>query len=306
MKPSVSIFVAAYNEEANIKNFLSCILQQQQTTYTIAEIIVMSDGSADHTVEEAQSLSDPRIRVIAWPERIGKSAHLNWFFTHAVGDIPVFFDADVVLDSPLTIAALIQPILDNQNVGLVGGNAQQTPGRTFVENAINLSCQVFDQVRIQHHGGNNAYGANGCIMALSKAFAQAVHIPNDTIANDQYLYFSCRKLGYQFIHARQAIAWYRSPSTVSDHLRQNKRFIAAHHRMERLFGAEVVRSEYAVDQRWLRRLKFQAFLRQPIHAAGLFVLNTYCNYLARRDESALDARWAMATTTKDKIILHDS
>ena len=298
-RAKLSIFISAYNEEENIRPLLQHILAQKGDTFVINDVLVISDGSTDCTVDEVRKVGDPRIRIIQ-SKRIGKSAHLNYFFETAQGDILVFFDGDIRLDSVYTIAKLIRPLRAEPAVGLVGGNAQQTPGRTFVEHAINLTCSVFDELRVVHRGGNNAFGANGCIMALSHSFAQKVRVPEDMIANDQFLYFSCVTSGFKFVHERSAVAWYRSPSTLGDHVRQNTRFMASRRRMERIFG-ERAREEYALAPEVMRRLKLRAFLKKPLHALAIRIINLYCEFAARKREAKMDAKWLMAPTTKEVI-----
>ena len=71
--------------------------------------------------------------------------------------------------------------------------------------------------------------------------------------------------------------------------------------MERLFGTDLVAAEYAVDPVLLRRLKIRAALTMPLHAIALYILNLYCNHRAKNQEQGLDAKWYMATSTKNKI-----
>ena len=74
--PSLSIIVAAYNEELciaqKIENFLSCQYSGD------AELIVVSDGSSDRTAEIAESMAiRVGVRVIRQPERRGKGVAVN-------------------------------------------------------------------------------------------------------------------------------------------------------------------------------------------------------------------------------------
>ena len=63
-KLSVSVGIPALNEELNIKQLLTAILRQEEDSFVLREIIVVSDGSTDETVALAKSIKDKRIRVI--------------------------------------------------------------------------------------------------------------------------------------------------------------------------------------------------------------------------------------------------
>ena len=53
--PTVTIATIACNEEANIKKFLESVLDQKEKGFKISTILVISDGSTDHTVKIAKS-----------------------------------------------------------------------------------------------------------------------------------------------------------------------------------------------------------------------------------------------------------
>ena len=50
-KLTLSIFIPAYNEEANIEHLLRSILSQKQDNFKLSDINVVSDGSSDKTEE---------------------------------------------------------------------------------------------------------------------------------------------------------------------------------------------------------------------------------------------------------------
>lgn len=58
-QPLVTIAMPVYNAERYIKKAIDSILQQ---TYTNWELVMVNDGSIDHTEEKILSYSDPRIR----------------------------------------------------------------------------------------------------------------------------------------------------------------------------------------------------------------------------------------------------
>lgn len=85
---SVSAVIPAYNAERFIADAIQSVLAQ---TYQIAEIIVVDDGSSDHTAEVAAEF--PRTRVIRRPNG-GQAAARNTGIHAASGQWIAFLDHD--------------------------------------------------------------------------------------------------------------------------------------------------------------------------------------------------------------------
>ena len=77
--PSVSVVVVAYNEEARIGARVSGLADQIRGLGLRGEIVVVSDGSTDKTVANAQAIDGQGvpIRVIGLSENVGKAAALS-------------------------------------------------------------------------------------------------------------------------------------------------------------------------------------------------------------------------------------
>jgi len=92
--PGLSIIVPAYNEGQNIKRILGNLLSVTYPKEKL-EIIVVDDGSTDHTYEVAKSLSS-RIHVFR-KKHSGKAAAVNFGIMKARNDFVAVVDADSVL-----------------------------------------------------------------------------------------------------------------------------------------------------------------------------------------------------------------
>lgn len=87
----VSVIITSYNHAHYIKEAIESVRQQ---TYSLIEIIVVDDGSTDHT---AQVVSEfPEIKYIYQHNR-GLAAARNTGIFHSKGDYLVFLDADDLL-----------------------------------------------------------------------------------------------------------------------------------------------------------------------------------------------------------------
>ena len=89
---SLSIIIAAYNEEEHIVDCIESILQSDIAGLNI-EILVGSDGSDDRTVEYLKALNNDSVRVFDLPRR-GKNQTLNQLVKESKNENLLFIDAD--------------------------------------------------------------------------------------------------------------------------------------------------------------------------------------------------------------------
>ena len=87
-----SIIIPLYNKEQSIASTLQTVLKQ---TYQDFEIVIVNDGSTDHSVEEVTKVLDSRIRLIH-QSNAGVSAARNRGIEEAKGEYIAFLDADDV------------------------------------------------------------------------------------------------------------------------------------------------------------------------------------------------------------------
>lgn len=103
---SLSIIIAAYNEEEHIVDCIESILQSDIAGLDI-EILVGSDGSDDRTVEFVKALNNEFVKVFDFP-RQGKNQTLNQLVKESNNENLLFIDADFRLKENS-----IKDLLDN-------------------------------------------------------------------------------------------------------------------------------------------------------------------------------------------------
>lgn len=107
--------VAAYNEEKTI----AAVLRALTRSPLIGEVIVVSDGSDDRTVEIARTFDG--VRTIALHENHGKGFAMAVGVANASNDILFFCDGDMYNVTDAHIAALAEPVLRDEcdmNIGV--------------------------------------------------------------------------------------------------------------------------------------------------------------------------------------------
>jgi cellulose synthase/poly-beta-1,6-N-acetylglucosamine synthase-like glycosyltransferase len=115
---SVTVLIAAYNEQASIVNKLRTVLAAADNSAWQVDVIVGDDGSSDDTALLAESIDDHRLTVVRC-SRGGKASVLNRIIDLAQGDIVILTDADPLF-LPETIDAIVRPFADPA-VGVVAG-----------------------------------------------------------------------------------------------------------------------------------------------------------------------------------------
>jgi polyisoprenyl-phosphate glycosyltransferase len=111
----VSAVVAAYNEEATLAE----VLEALRRSPLIHEIVVVSDGSTDRTVEIARSFDD--VTTIALRRNEGKGFAMRLGVEHASHDILFFVDGDMLNVTEEHIESLVGPVVRGEcemNIGV--------------------------------------------------------------------------------------------------------------------------------------------------------------------------------------------
>ena len=110
----VAAIVPAYNEGATLREVLSVL----KAAPSIDEVLVVSDGSTDGTVEIARSLG---LRTIHLRQNQGKGRAMEIGVAHTDAEVLLFVDADILNLTVDLIQRLIEPVLSGQsdmNVGI--------------------------------------------------------------------------------------------------------------------------------------------------------------------------------------------
>ncbi|KAM3092212.1 glycosyltransferase [Phormidesmis sp. 146-35] len=111
--PTVSVIIPAYNEAVNIRDCVDSVLKSSDLPAEKLEVWVVDDQSTDETLTIAQSILDPRVKVLAGQPRpvnetwMGKNWACAQVTSHTKGDFLLFIDADVRLKRGAIETALL-------------------------------------------------------------------------------------------------------------------------------------------------------------------------------------------------------
>lgn len=127
----LSIISPMYNEESNIEGTvqeLRRILADYEKPW---ELILINDGSTDHTLEAAKRLAEQydNINVLSYPVNRGRGYALRTGFAHATGRVLVTIESDLSWNAD-AILRMLQTFEEDPSVDIVLASPYMPGGRT--------------------------------------------------------------------------------------------------------------------------------------------------------------------------------
>lgn len=297
-KPTVTIAVSIYNEEKNIKKFLSSLLTQAERNYTLEKILLILDGCTDKTYQHIKTFKDKRLHIISHDKRKGKSSRLNEIYKKLTSNILVQTDADVILAHNNVVEKIIYPLVSSPQVIMTCGKSIPIKGKSFTEEAINCAWEANSAIREKIDRGNHPFSVDGKLLAYKKSFIRNIVIPSNIIGNDRYTYYTCLLQGKKCTYVPEATVNYRSPKTLKDHINQNTRFFAIPYVMMQFFPKTLIKQHETIPFYLGIKEKTAQFMNYPFHSLYIFLVNRYCHIKAYTGYTYQTAKWEVATTTK--------
>jgi len=166
--PSVSVIIAAHNEEANIPVKLASL---KALDYPIGklELVFVSDGSTDQTVAlltDAQSTMDG-LKVVHYAPAAGKPTALNKGVAVATGQVLVFMDARQRV-SANAIKVLAERLMTT-DVGAVSGELSLADEGGVESANVGLYWRYEKWIRLNESKLYSTTGATGALYAIRKS-----------------------------------------------------------------------------------------------------------------------------------------
>jgi len=213
--PSVSLIVAAHDEEASIVRWVRSSLAFEYPRERL-EIVVVSDGSSDHTLEWAAKAGADLVLEVP---RGGKVAALNAAVEKAGGEVLAFSDANSSWESDALgrlVARLAEP-----GIGYVCGQLR-LEGESG-ENQEGLYWRYETAVRALESSLAGVTAGNGAINAVRR---EAYIALEPTRGQDISLPFELTKRGWRAVFEPRAVAREPMTATLASEFRRKRRMLA--------------------------------------------------------------------------------
>ncbi len=294
MNPTLTIGIAAYNEEANIDALLDSLLAQK-TTIPINEILVVSDASTDKTDEIVLSYKDRGpIRLIRLPERSGQNQGQNRIHSEAKGDVLIILDADMLPSNEYFVEKMTTPIVKN-GADLAGIQLIPASPVMFFEKML-AEIHLF-KIRLyeEWRGGKNIYMCFGPARGFSKRLYTTLRYPDD-YPTDAYSYLFAKREGYTFVPISNPPAIFKVPSTFTDYMRQSSRFSSGNVKLASIFDAKLLHTELAISPFIFFRALLIELIAHPVYLICFVFIHLSVRIMSRGQ--TFSSRWEISASTK--------
>ena len=220
--PSVSILIAAYNEQDVIKEKVMSIINSNLPSSKI-EIIIGSDCSTDNTNEIISKLAKNHslINVKIFTERSGKSSVVNKLVKQAKNEILILTDANIIF-SKNTIHSLIRHFKDSE-IGLVDSNMVNIG---IKKSGISLQEKTYISSEVKFkHAESKLWGMlmgpfGGCFAIKKSLF---LPIPENFMVDDFFICMNILKNGNLAINDLDAVVYEDVSNQISEEFRRKRR-----------------------------------------------------------------------------------
>jgi cellulose synthase/poly-beta-1,6-N-acetylglucosamine synthase-like glycosyltransferase len=223
--PRVAVLIPAFNEEKVIVRTVRSVLNSD---YANLHVIVIDDGSTDHTFDVARQayaaeIAAGRVQVLS-KQNEGKAAALNFALDRMTEEFYIGIDADTVIAAD-AISKLI-PHFEDPLVGAIAGNAK-------VGNRVNLwtRWQALEYITSQNFERraldlfNVVTVVPGAIGAWRTGPVKAAGgYPINTVAEDADLTMNLLEQKFKVVYEDRALAFTEAPIDARGLMRQRFRW----------------------------------------------------------------------------------
>ena len=222
---SVSVIITAHNEERMIGRRLTEFLDRFEACGLTGEVIVVSDGSTDGTVDRVRKFTELSgavpVRLIVLRTNVGKAAALSAGFAAATSEIVALADARQTW-SPDALVRLLENFADPM-VGAVSGELKVESG-TGVMHGVGLYWKYEKWLRQREALLHSTIGLTGAICAVRRNLFRP--IPAGTLLDDVYWPLSVAMRGHRVVFDDRAKALDRFPKLVASEFRRKVRTLS--------------------------------------------------------------------------------
>ncbi len=219
--PTVTLLIAAYNEQAVIERKLENTLALDYPRDCL-QILVAADGSNDATPAIVQSFADRGVELAYSPARAGKMAAINRAMGLARGEIVVMSDANNMYEAK-GLRALVAPFRDPQ-VGATSGAKTILRGDGVLGESEGLYWKYESFIKKQENRLGSTTGVVGEMLAIRRELFEPA--PAWVINDDFHMAMQVVRKGFRVLYVPEARSYERVSLTAQDEMARRARIVA--------------------------------------------------------------------------------
>ena len=304
-KLTLTVGIPAHNEANNIALLIESIINQNNKTYDLKSILVVSDGSTDKTVAivEKYNKKDKKIQVFNRKERKGKANALNFIYDLNRSDLLFVPDADIVLKNTNCLDEMVSLFINDPNLNLVSARHIPMPTNKIMGKLAIYSYLSLEDAFIQYKNGDNFYTVMSASM-ISKKFADSFRYPSGTLSDQNYIYAQATREDFKkYKFAKKAEVVFTTVTSFEDwrllglrSVKGDKEDVVKH------FGDKIL-EEYSLPKSLILKTQLKWFFKYPFYMLGSVLMNIFIRLFPLKRNKPKNGIWQSSRSSKIGIFL---
>ena len=222
--PGVALVVPCHNEEENVRESVTQLLNQK---YPDFEVIAINDGSRDRTQQILEELAkkDKRLRVIHQAKNQGKAVGLNMAALLTDKEYLICIDCDTLLDEH-AVAWFMQHFVHGPRVGAVTGNPRIRNRSTLIGRIqVGEFSSIIGLIKRAQRVYGRLFTVSGVVSAFRKtALHEVGYWSPEMLTEDIDVSWKLQFAHWDIRFEPKALCWILMPETLSGLWKQRLRW----------------------------------------------------------------------------------
>ncbi len=263
----VTVGIPTYEAGMSLVKTVESILTQTGFA-AVREILIIVDGSTVNP-EIEKKLKHRLVRFVYSKKREGQSARINDILKFAEGELVIVTNDDVILSS-----TLVEEVIKEYNHNAFDfASCRLLPlsPLSFTESVLSFPAYLTNSI-LDMLDQDNYLFFNGRLIVFTKAFTQHLRIPAEVWNNDAFLYLQSKQKKGKFRFIRNAVTYFRAPSSVKEYYNQSSKFDMSFSENAGYFDKDVIEKHFYVPVDIASKALFFSIIRYPVQGVGYLLL----------------------------------
>lgn len=275
-QPTISVLIAAYNEEKVISERIKNIALQNYDMNKV-EVFVGSDASSDSTDKILLSLKEKYswLKVYISKKRMGKAGIINNLIKDVKGEILVFTDANTEFHKD-ALKNIVDDFADKNVGGVCGKLILIDSDKARTDSVEEVKYWKYETIIKRAEGKCGiSLSANGGFFAIRKELYST--IPTEkAVTDDLYISLSVVSQGCKFTYREDAIAYENTGKNIRAEYKRKVRFSATNFQTLVFFKSLLLNKNAFLSYAFFSHKVTRWFL--PILLLFVFALSLFLSY----------------------------